>query len=140
MEQPLQILQNDDTSLDLNNVGDKCSFVVVSPMKIKSVGLVPLSADTGGATVKFDRRVKAGSDSGRVAGACGTITVPASDSQGIVLYEDQAASADLVLDAGDEIVVNVTAESASANAFFKPFVEYYRISEVRANESDASAA
>lgn len=140
MEQPLQILQNDSTSLDLNNIGDKCSFVVVSPMKIKSVGIVPLSADTGGATVKFDRRVKAGSDSGRVAGACGTITVPASDQQGKVLNEDQAASADLQLDAGDEIVVNVTAEGAAANSFFKPYVEYYRVVESAANQSDKSAA
>lgn len=139
MEQPLLVMQNDSTSLDLNNIGDKCSFVISSPIKVKSVGIVPLSADTGGATVKFDRRVKAGSDSGRVAGACGTLTIPASDQQGKVLYEDQAASADLQLDAGDEIVVNVTAEGASANAFFKPFVEYYRVSENRVNESDASA-
>ena len=140
MEQPRLILQNDSTSLDMNSTGDKCSFLVARPIKVKSVGLCMLSTDAGGATVKFDRRVTAGSDSGRVSGSVGIITVPASDSQGKILYEDEAASADLILDAGDEIVVNVTAENVSANAFFKPFVEYYMLSEARANDADASAA
>lgn len=140
MEQPLQRLQNDSTSLDMNSTGDKCSFLVVRPIKIKQVGLCMLTTEAGGATVKFDRRVKAGSDSGRGDGDVGIITVPASDSQGKILSEDEAASADLILDAGDEIVVEVTAENVSANAFFKPFVEYYVLSESLANMSDRSAA
>jgi hypothetical protein len=139
MEQPRQLLMG-SSDIDLNNVGDKLSWPISAPMKIARVGVVMTSTDANDATIKFDRRVTAGSDSGRVAGACGIISKLASNQQGKVLVEDEAASQDLVLDAGDEIVVNVTAENCNANAFCRPFVEYYRLSESTANESDAVAS
>ena len=106
-------------------------------MQITRAGLVVEGTDAGGATVKFDRRVLAGSDTGRGDGDVATITIPASNQQGKVLYEEPSST--LVLDAGDQVVVEVTAESVTALNCV-PFLEFIDVQEVSANQSDASAA
>src|SRR5260221_8262940 len=139
MEQPLPLLIGDD-NVDFNSTGDKQSFPVPCPMKISAIGLVICNSDTGDATIKFDRRVTAGSDTNRVSAGLGTLLKPASSNIGKVLYEKLDSSTDLILNAGDEIVINVTAENVSANAFVRPFIEYFRLSENKVNESSALAS
>jgi len=135
MEQPVQLLLS--SQIDLNGTGDKAVFSLPCPIKVIRVGLIIQSADTGGATIKFDKRVKAGSDTNRVSGGVSVLTLPAANEQGKFLCKSQDDSNAVELDCGNEIVVNVTAESVSANAFAVAVIEYNRIQELPANLSNA---
>src|SRR5690349_22697330 len=122
--------------VDLNDTTTAVDVAIIPvPYKcqVRRVGLVVTTADALGATVTFDQRVKAGSDVGRVTFA--TVTKSASDQQGKYIYEDPTTS--VVLNEGDEIVVQVTDVEASGKAWAIVLVE--RIPEVPANQSDMVA-
>jgi hypothetical protein len=134
MEQPVQMLVS--AQFDLNSAADKVSFPMPCPVKLVRVGLILLTTDAGGATIKFDKRVTAGSDTSRVSGGVATLTLPASNEQGKYLEKQLKDSSSVLLACGDEIVVNVTSEGAAANSFAVAVVEYFRIQENVLNQSD----
>lgn len=121
---------------DVNTPADKVTFTIDSDIEVVECGVIVAGADPGGATIAFDRRVLAGSDSGRVDGGVGAITIPASDQQGKVLYEKPSG---VVLNAGDQVVVEVTAEGVTALNVV-PYIKYVSLVKSRANEDEASAA
>jgi hypothetical protein len=135
MEQPVQEMHS--VQIDLNATGDKAVFSLAMPIKVIRVGLIIQNSDANDATIKFDKRVTAGSDSGRVAGGVASLSKPASNNQGKYLYKSLDDSSAVELTCGDEIVVNVTAENVAANAFAVAVLEYCRIQEKPANLSDA---
>lgn len=135
MERPMQELHS--AQFDINSAADKATFSFAFPARIERIALICQSADTGGATVKFDKRPLAGSDSGRGDGDIGVLTVPASSLAGKVLYKKLSG---IDVTAGDEVVVEVTAESAAANSFAVAVIEYQRITENPVNLDDAVAS
>jgi hypothetical protein len=80
--------------------------------------------------VAFDRRITAGSDTGRVDGGVGTLIIPGLTAAGKIVYKEVAVD----LDAGDEIVPEVTEAAASGAARY--FVEYINRHSTPANEAD----
>lgn len=133
-----QLSEQVSAALDVDTTGDKATFTFIGPAKIVAIKCVVTSTDAGGGTVAFDRRVTAGSDTGRGAADIGEITIPAANSQGAVLYVDLNDS-DITVNAGDQIVVEVTADPGTGPAFVAG-VEYIKIDETLVNQTDASAA
>lgn len=136
MEQPIQ--RRLTAQFDCNGTGDKATLAVVGPAKIVRIGLLAQTTDTGDVTVKFDKRILAGSDTGRVSAGIGTVIKASGNKQGKYTYKALSDSG-ITVDCGDEIIVNVTAENASANAFAVAAVELLEIQEEPANLSDALA-
>lgn len=138
MEQPIQELRS--AQFDINATGDKVSIPIAFPMKVLRVGLMIQSADAGGASISFDKRITAGSDTGRVNNGVASLVLPASNQQGKFLYKKLVDLTSVELACGDEIVVEVTAEGAAASSFAVAIVEYLRIQENPVNLSDAVAS
>jgi len=67
------------------------------------------------AVIKFDKRPTANSDTGRGNGDVGVITKTAADVSGKTFYTAPAAA--ITVDAGDEIVVEVTTANGDAVGF-----------------------
>jgi len=67
------------------------------------------------AVIKFDKRPTAGTDTGRGDGDVGVITKTAANVQGKTFYAAPAAA--ITVDAGDEIIVDVTTANGDACAF-----------------------
>lgn len=129
-------LIKEGAQFDVNTAADKIIFSVADNIEVIEVGLVIEGTDAGGATVKFDRRVLAGSDTGRGDGDLGEITIPASNQQGKVLHQKIDP---VVLDEGDQIVVEVTAESVTALNVV-PFYKYVIVPNSRQLQDDAVSA
>ena len=64
-------------------------------------------------TINLDKRVTAGSDTGRVADIVGSITIPASTVQGKVYYKRGFQAK---ISPGEELVAEVTDATAAGNA------------------------
>jgi hypothetical protein len=121
---------------DLDTTGDKIVFSLPEKFQVSRLGLVVTGADTGGGVVKFDRRVLAGSDSGRGDGDVGAITISAANNQGKILYEIPATA--MILNAGDQIVVEATTDTGTG-CNLVPFVKGFWISEHPASNTEFSA-
>lgn len=109
-EQPV-LLQT--AQFDVNTAADKATLY--APMFKSRVHLAAVSiagTDAGGATIKFDRRITAGSDTGRGDGDAGVVIIPASNCAGLVKQDNSARG--LIINPGDQIVVEVTAEGVAA--------------------------
>lgn len=110
--------------------------VIPVPFKceVRRCAVVWQTTGAAQAIVEFDRRVLAGSDTGRVNIVA--ITKPAAENQGKYLYKDPATK--VTLDAGDEIVVQVTDVEAAAT--FGVVILVDEIPEVAANQGDMVAS
>lgn len=130
---PLWAGANATTPLDMASLADVAVIPVPYKCQVRRVALLYTTTGTAAAAVEFDQRVLAGSDSGRVNFA--TVSKGASNQQGKYIYEDPATS--VVLNEGDEIVVQVTDVEAAATAWAIVLVE--RMPEQPANQSDMVA-
>jgi hypothetical protein len=119
--------------LDMASLADVAVIPVPYKCQVRRVALLYTTTGTAAAAVEFDQRVLAGSDTGRVNFA--TVSKGASNQQGKYIYEDPATS--VVLNEGDEIVVQVTDVEASAKAWAIVLIE--RMPEVPANQADMVA-
>ena len=132
------VLSKESAQIDLQSTGDKAIITVPFNCKVVACGLVVESAEASAAVVAFDKRVKAGSDTGRVDAALAEIELPAADKQGKILYENKD-DAGLELEAGDQVVIECTTASA-AEKLCVAFIEFVRLHEVRSNLADAELA
>ncbi|HYE94550.1 MAG TPA: hypothetical protein VEA38_26180 [Terriglobales bacterium] len=100
----------------LGSTGDKATFTIPVKMEWYRSQLVieSTSSHATQAVVKFDKRPTAGSDTGRGDGDCGVITKPASNVQGKVIYDEPASTESVMLDEGDQVVVEVTTANGDA--------------------------
>lgn len=91
---------------DLSATGDKATWTPTGlPATLRRVAVVVTTAvTTPAAVVSLDLRPTAGSDTGRVTGGVGTLTVPASSPLGRVVYKALTRT----LLPGQEVVINVT--------------------------------
>lgn len=137
MPQLHPVLELTGAEADVDSTGDKVTFTFARSAQIIRVGIVVTGTDAGGGTIVFDKRPTAGSDTSRGAADMGSITLPASDQQGNFLYEEP--SSELTVAAGDQIVCEVTVDSGTGPNFV-PVIHYLPLTDVMANESDASAA
>ena len=94
------------TAADLSATGDKATWNPSGlPATLRRVALIVTTAvTTPAAVVSLDLRPTAGSNTGRVTGGAGTLTIPAASPQGRVVYKDLNTT----LLPGQEVVVNVT--------------------------------
>jgi hypothetical protein len=122
---------------DTTTAVDVAVIPVPYKCQVRRVAIQVASSETLAATVTFDQRVLAGSDSGRVTFA--TVSKPASNQQGKYIYEDPATS--VVLNEGDEIVVDNllagTSTDTAGTAYAVVLVE--RWPEHPANQPDMVA-
>jgi hypothetical protein len=105
-------------ALAAGSTGDKATIAV--PFKCEVAMLFVLvtgtSAHATAAVIKFDKRVTAGSDTGRGDGDVGAISKTASlDQQGKYLYERPATR--VLLEPGQEVIVEVTTAQGEALTF-----------------------
>lgn len=126
-----------EPEFDLDTAGDKATFTIPQKCEVLRAQLVVTSTDAGGGTVKFDKRPKAGSDTGRGDGDVAVLTIPASDQQGKVLFEEP--SSHIILEAGDQVVVEVTSDPGAGATMVPQLILLY-IPETTENQADMSAA
>lgn len=131
-----EILVKEGAQFDVQTAADKHTFTIADDVEIVEIGLVIAGDDNGGATVKFDKRPTAGSDTSRGDGDIGEITIPAADSQGQVLYEKVS---DVTVLRGEQIVVQVTVEGVAALNVV-PYYKYVPIRTKRENQGSKVVA
>lgn len=103
------------TNLASNSTGDKATLLIPFKCRLKRSYVVVngTSAHATAFVIKFDKRPTAGSDTGRGDGDCGVVSKTASVAQqGKYLYEDAATS--IILDEGDQVIVEVTTAQGEA--------------------------
>lgn len=108
-------------------------FTIPQKCSVIEAGVVVEGTENTTATIKFDKRILAGSDTGRGNGDVGIIVLPASNVAGKVYYD--VAEAGDILEAGDQVVVEVTTASSGAKVF-RPYLRLRPMDETNANQSD----
>ena len=102
--------------LTLNGATDlEAHFAPLNRVTVHKIALMPTDSAAGGATVVFERRRVASTDS-----TIETVVVPAADHQGDVLFTDIPAGFELV--PGDRINLAVTESGTAPTAL--ALVEY----------------
>lgn len=132
-----QIINLIGAEFDLDTAGDKIIFSIPHKCVVLRAQLLVTSTDAGGGTVKFDKRPTAGSDTGRGDGDIATLTVPASNQQGKMLFEEPSSALTLV--PGDQVVVEVTSDPG-AGATMVPMLLVLYVPETTENMTDMVAA
>lgn len=91
---------------DLSSTGDKAIWTPTGlPATLRRIAVIVTTAvTTPAAVISLDLRPTAGSNTGRVTGGVGTLTVPVASPQGRVVYK----ALNTTLLPGHEVVVNVT--------------------------------
>lgn len=117
--------------------GDKATITISERCKVERVFCVVEGTEATAATVKFDKRPTAGSDTGRGDGDVGVISFGASNQQGKMLYENPTTT--ILLDEGDQVVVEVTVASTGAKNTVAG-MKVSRVAETPANNTAMVAA
>lgn len=126
------------TGLASNSTGDKATLSVPFQCQVVRAFVIweGTSANATAAIIKFDKRVTAGSDTGRGDGDVAVIKKVASvNKQGKMTYKDVTG---VTLAPGDEVVVEVTTADGAANAFTAGLIVRH-VPEVAANLTDMEA-
>ena len=126
------VLTRQTAQLDLSSTGDKAVLPYARKARLVCVGLLFDNNDATAATIQIDKRVLAGSDTGRVTLA--TVEKPASDQQGKYI-KVELDEQDVSADCGDELVIECTVASTGATA--SAIIEYIDVPEHRDNLADA---
>lgn len=110
---------------------DKGTSHVLGPATVLRItALVTLAPTATAAVVALDRRVTAGSDTGRVE--LGRITIPVGTAAGKVVYKDIEP---VDVDMGDQLVLELVTASTAGSAVFS--YNYIPRAETPANQADA---
>lgn len=94
------------------------------PINITRWGAVVTVVTVGATTVNLDKRITAGSDTGRIAGTT-PLVIPAGAAPGEVYYVDEN-DGPIEINPGEEAVLEVTGAATSGNAVF--FIENRELS------------
>lgn len=129
---PLKVTKERSAQIDLNSAADKATFTFPFNARLIRAGLVIADASTAAATVAVDKRVLAGSDTGRTE--IDTIVKAASDVQGQYLYVDLTGNE---VACGDQIVFETTVDPAE-EVLCVAVLEYEEIAETVANYDEAT--
>jgi hypothetical protein len=137
----VKVVDYDDVAgIDLDQTaGDVARILVPFNCVVERAQLIitETCAGTTPGVVKMDRRPTAGSDSGRGDGDIASFAMAAT-AAGKVLYDEVAKGT--VLNAGDEIVVQITTQPVTGPAgHFEPVLLVSPKSETKANMSDMVA-
>ena len=109
-------------NLALQTVANKGQWAPgILPVMVRGIAAVVTTATTAAdpAILSFDKRINAGSDSGKVVGGIGTLTIPGGTAQGRVVYK----LVNVALDASQEVVVALTDAAAAGAAHVLMWVE-----------------
>ncbi len=134
---PIYLVDYDDAAgIDMDQaLGDVAVFSIPHNCSVWEAGVVVTEACAGGTTtpvLRLDKRSVAGSDAGRGDGDIGELKLLTS-AQGKVMYD--RAGANVQLEAGNEVVVQLTVAAAGTGAagHVRPYLSVIRDPEVRAN-------
>lgn len=116
-----------------NATGDKAIFTIPQKCEVVDARVTVEGTEATACVIAFDRRPLAGSDTGRGAADIGSIALTAANNQGKVFYD--LAARGVILDAGDQVVVEVTTASTAAKNFVAGLMLRY-LPEVYANQLD----
>jgi hypothetical protein len=91
------------------------------PVMVRGIAAVVTTPTTAAdpAILSFDKRVNAGSDSGKIVGGVGTLTIPGGTAAGRVVYK----LVNVPLDFSQEVVVALTDAAAAGAAHVLLWVE-----------------
>jgi hypothetical protein len=118
----------------LTSVADILVFTPVTPVEIISFGVVisgtAITTAASGLVLSCDKRIVAASDTGRVSGAYGTLTLTSTQAlTGVVGYTFRSRPAPpttgegaMVVLPGQQAVIKVTTQTTNGTGF--PFIEY----------------
>ena len=129
----------DDLGIDCDApTGDKAVFPIPFKCELLEAGAIITETGAGGTTtaiVKFDLRPTAGSDASRGNGDIAELAL-STTAAGKVVYD--LAGTGTVLNAGDEVVVELTqaATGASKAGHFRPYLLVRYLPETIANMAD----
>lgn len=93
--------------VDINNTGAKTTIAIPFRCRVVRFALTCLGTDANDATIVLDAVVN-----GTASAAAATISKPASNCQGKLLYDDGLR--DTMVNPGDYYTVNVTAENLNS--------------------------
>lgn len=97
---------------DINTAADKAIITIPFKCRVHRAFVVVEGTDANTATIKFDKRPTAGSDTSRGDGDVAVINLTAANNQGKMFYKDPTTS--ITLKEGEQVVVEVTAEGGGA--------------------------
>jgi hypothetical protein len=91
------------------------------PVTVRGIAATVTTATTAAdpAILSFDKRITAGSDTGKVVGGVGILTIPGGTVQGRTVYK----LVNVTLDFGQEVVVALTDATAAGAAHVCLYVE-----------------
>lgn len=118
-----------------DSTGDKIIFSIPFKCNVIEAGMVIEGTEATALVVTFDKRITAGSDTGRVDAGVASITVTAANNQGKVFVNQPATAVTLTY--GDQVVVEVTTASSAAKNFV-PYIKLDPIPETLANATDVT--
>lgn len=109
----------------LNTLADVTTWAPIVPHKITMVGLVIDNDIAAVGVVKFDKRITAGSDTGRGDGDVATLNLTTAHTQGKLVYKE----INVMVNPGQEVVLEVTdvtgaADTADAVMWVEPVWEH----------------
>lgn len=118
------------TAASIATTGDKATFTPAMPVNVVRWGVIATVAFTGAPVLTLDKRVTAGSDTGRVNGAtasgvdtAGGSLTPGTLAAGKGAYREvNQVPGPFKLAPGEEAVFEVTTAAGAGTAFF--YVEY----------------
>src|SRR5262245_10461404 len=107
------------------------------PVMVRGIAAVVTTATTAAdpAILSFDKRINAGSDTGKIVGGVGTLTIPGGTAQGRVVYK----MVNVKVDSSQEVVVALTDATAAGAAHVILLVENMWENPVNAQSAILSA-
>lgn len=125
------------TPIALTATGDDWTMTAMQPLDVVRIGFLVTTtfSSSGDTVVNFDKRVTAGSDTGRGDGDVGVLNIPTTTAAGTLFVKE--LSSPIEIDAGEQIVAEVgTAASSAGSGIYmlmyqpRPFVGTTRIANV----------
>lgn len=112
---------------DMSGTGDQGTFTPAVPVEIIEFGYIITTVvvdAAGGLVLKADRRITAGSDTGRTDGTGGTLTLTSAQANALVAgYVMRCRPASpITINAGEQIVLELTTAPDSGAGL--PFIVY----------------
>ena len=125
-------------AVDSHTAADYVLPTLTRGIKILEAIAIVNGTDATACVMSLDKRILAGSDTGRVSGLL-TITLPAADKNGKLYYKKTSDAAPKLANAGDQLVLAVTTAS-TADKVGDVVVRYVEITDLSANEQDCVAS
>ena len=126
------------TPIALTATGDDFTMTADQPVDVIAVGFLVTAtfSSSGNTVVAFDKRPTAGSDTGRGDADVASLSIPTTTAAGKLFLNELATP--IEIDAGEQIVAQVTTASSSAGSGI--YVVYFQPRPIHSNDARTAAA